>query len=316
MKERNFHGAGVSGTVAVTGDAEGVRQIRSMQEEFSGNGDTHRARIRFDQDGAYEWSLEITDLAGNSLERSFHTRFVIDQTAPRIQIRGVEDGSANRGQVSVRILCQDLRLRQENCGAELLKAEAGQWERAEQGMEERSSAGEREFLADDFSYGRKRTGCIAFACGPETWQAILKNGSSCSLSTAMVRSIWPRKKRRGGFSPEDGSHPYLREGQEVVLEEYNVDAVDTYSLTLFHDGEMRVLREQEDFVRSRKTENGDSCRPGSTVSEGRIFRRKEPTSSSLCRRTRRETKWETVRPRSRGGRPPSPSQWTERRRRR
>src|SRR5699024_6309410 len=58
--------------------------------------------------------------------------------------------------------------------------------------------------------------------------------------------------------PEDGSHPYLREGQEVVLEEYNVDAVDTYSLTLFHDGEMRVLREQEDFVRSRKTENGDS----------------------------------------------------------
>ena len=90
MKERNFHGAGVSGTVAVTGDAEGVRQIRSMQEEFSGNGDTHRARIRFDQDGAYEWSLEITDLAGNSLERSFHTRFVIDQTAPRIQIRGVE----------------------------------------------------------------------------------------------------------------------------------------------------------------------------------------------------------------------------------
>ena len=44
----------------------------------------------------------------------------------------------------------------------------------------------------------------------------------------------------------------------MVLEEYNVDAVDTYSLTLFHDGEMRVLREQEDFVRSRKTENGDS----------------------------------------------------------
>lgn len=258
VKERNFHGAGVSGTVAVTEDAEGVRQIRSMQEEFSGNGDTHRARIRFDQDGAYEWSLEITDLAGNSLERPFHTRFVIDQTAPRIQIRGVEDGSANRGQVSVRILCQDLRLRQENCGAELLKAEAGQWERAEQGMEERSSAGEREFLADDFSYGPETDGMYCL----RVWAGDLAGNfeeRQLLFSVNRYGSVYLAAEETARWLfPEDGSHPYLREGQEVVLEEYNVDAVDTYSLTLFHDGEMRVLREQEDFVRSRKTENGDS----------------------------------------------------------
>lgn len=63
------------------------------------NGDTHQAKINFTEDGHYTFTCKYADLAGNSMKEMEPQEFYIDKVAPVITISGVEDGSANAGEV-------------------------------------------------------------------------------------------------------------------------------------------------------------------------------------------------------------------------
>lgn len=62
-------------------------------------GDTHRLRVRFQEDAHYQWNCQYTDMAGNEAEQSEQQEFYIDSIAPVIEITGVINDSANAGEV-------------------------------------------------------------------------------------------------------------------------------------------------------------------------------------------------------------------------
>ena len=62
-------------------------------------GDTHRLRVRFQEDAHYQWNCQYTDMAGNEAEQLEQQEFYIDSIAPVIEISGIVNDSANAGEV-------------------------------------------------------------------------------------------------------------------------------------------------------------------------------------------------------------------------
>lgn len=84
VSETNFSTNGVNLTVTRNGAAFGVGL------GWNSNRDNHSASFTFDPEGAYTVDLTVTDLAGHS-DKVDTERFVLDKTAPAIEILGVED---------------------------------------------------------------------------------------------------------------------------------------------------------------------------------------------------------------------------------
>lgn len=64
------------------------------------NGDVHTATLSFREDNHYTFHCEYTDLAGNVMDIMEQEEFYIDMVAPEVLISGVEDGSANGGDIA------------------------------------------------------------------------------------------------------------------------------------------------------------------------------------------------------------------------
>ncbi len=87
-------------TVKITPLTDGVIDALPQVSGFSGGDKNHSATISFSEDGRYGFSVECTDLAGNTTDPVSTEVFVIDTTVPEVTITGVEDRSANNGVVA------------------------------------------------------------------------------------------------------------------------------------------------------------------------------------------------------------------------
>ena len=74
---------------------------------WSHEGDKHVLQLYFTEDNHYRFSCDYTDLAGNAAESLVEQEFYIDSVAPQIVISGVEDGSANAGEITPVITVYD-----------------------------------------------------------------------------------------------------------------------------------------------------------------------------------------------------------------
>ncbi len=74
---------------------------------WSHNKDVHRATVYFNEDGYYTMDLAFKDLAGNEINAFEQQDFHIDTEAPAIKIMGVENGSANAGEVIPVVVVSD-----------------------------------------------------------------------------------------------------------------------------------------------------------------------------------------------------------------
>ena len=71
------------------------------------DGDTHKTTIAFREDGEYTYSFDYLDLAGNAMDKIPEEHFKIDTVDPIVTIEGVEDQSANAGEVIPVVTVQD-----------------------------------------------------------------------------------------------------------------------------------------------------------------------------------------------------------------
>lgn len=76
--------------------------------------DTHVIKVELSTEGEYEISCDYRDLAGNGIAEEDKSKmplaFVVDKTSPVIAISGVEDNSANAGEVIPNIIIQDINI--------------------------------------------------------------------------------------------------------------------------------------------------------------------------------------------------------------
>lgn len=60
--------------------------IKDMISNWTSDGDRHTATIKFDEDGSYDWSVDYTNIAGNSID-TFQDDFIIDKTKPTGKVK-------------------------------------------------------------------------------------------------------------------------------------------------------------------------------------------------------------------------------------
>lgn len=77
---------------------------------WSNNGDTHKATITFAEDGEYTYRITCGDLAGNMMDKMENEHFTIDTVLPEVKITGVEDESANAGEIAPVVTITDVNL--------------------------------------------------------------------------------------------------------------------------------------------------------------------------------------------------------------
>ena len=96
IKEMSFEGDLVKVGTQPLANASAVPGIGT----FSSDGDLSSANIVFSEDGTYGYTIECSDLAGNTSTIYTSDKFVIDTTEPEISFSGIENYSANNGTVA------------------------------------------------------------------------------------------------------------------------------------------------------------------------------------------------------------------------
>ena len=105
IEEHNFSAERVkiTGTATDNGTAISFPPTGGWSE----SGDVHTATIICGSDGLYRFDVEYTDMAGNPAEDYTGEEYYVDMTEPEIEITGVEDMSANNGDVAPRVVMTD-----------------------------------------------------------------------------------------------------------------------------------------------------------------------------------------------------------------
>jgi len=126
ITEHNFEASAAQVTMTAS-IAEGETSA-PVVSTWGSSGDENIATAYFEQDGDYTMDVAFTDLAGNQAEPFAVSKFVIDQTAPTIEIGGVEDKHAYNGQVSPSITYHDVNYDNTSAGISItgVKHEGGQ----------------------------------------------------------------------------------------------------------------------------------------------------------------------------------------------
>lgn len=74
---------------------------------WSSNGDIHTSQIVFSEDGEYEFSLGLSDKAGNTGNNYSSGKFIVDKTAPVLEVSGVQDGVSYKKNTGFRVSMSD-----------------------------------------------------------------------------------------------------------------------------------------------------------------------------------------------------------------
>ena len=235
-------------------------EIRTQVEEegeepelsaWSHNGELHTARLRFQKDGAYAFSVTGKDLADNELPFCESERFVLDQTPPELTIFDIRNHSANHGAVRPGVRSTDRHYDPEGESITLTGYHNGEMKltgeltRSESGMEYRLDDIPTEQKWDDMYTLKAVAADLAGNRKEET----------VHFSVNRYGSVYTPGEATESLAGEQGSY-YTREEPELVILETNVDALTLREITSSHDGTLKSLKEGTDYQVTRSTETG------------------------------------------------------------
>lgn len=117
IEEHNFSTEGVD--LTTTANIQEGSVAAPTAGGWSDGGDTHTAHVNFTEDGNYTMHVEYVDLAGNEAEPEDVEEFVVDTTAPELEITGVEDKMAYSGDVAPVITYHDINYDNSSAGVSI-----------------------------------------------------------------------------------------------------------------------------------------------------------------------------------------------------
>ncbi|MBQ8856865.1 MAG: hypothetical protein IJ024_01835 [Lachnospiraceae bacterium] len=237
--EHNFEPSAIEIMMTASGNTEGTPRISA----WTSNGEHHIATISFSTDGEYTFDIAGADLALNELNDYPADYFVIDQTAPELEIFDIGDRSANNGVVRPGIRCFDVNY---NAGSEEFLLEgyhngviqmAGEQSTQNQGFV---------FRADDFAYVQESDDLY-------TLNAVVYDLAG-NRSEAMIRfsvnrfgSVYTFDRATEDLVGAHGKY-YTNKEQKLVVTETNVDSLEFREITLNRNGKLTTLKEGEDYA--------------------------------------------------------------------
>lgn len=238
LYEHNFDSSQVE--IAVTAE-EGVPV--PVVSGFATEGDHHVARILFQEDGEYTFTISGTDLADNALELYRSEAFRIDQTPPRLEISGVQDQSANHGVVAPLIRCQDANFDREGVQIMLEGYHNGL-----QNIDSQMTLSETgaEIQMEDFVHASWADDLYRLEV---TARDLAGNTSEKTITFSVNRygSVYTLDDKTEQLAGPQGRY-YTNQEQEIVVTETNVDMVKIRKITCSLNGKLRTMVEGVDYT--------------------------------------------------------------------
>lgn len=212
--------------------------------EFSSQKGVHRAKVLYEESGEYDLKVSCGDKAGNQAKDFQSEKFILDLEIPEIEIFNVKDKSANKDKVAPIIEIRDVNYQMGAFTVELLGSNG------------------KSLKINKTVRGIKQGQRIAVDDLPRTEEV---DDAYTLLVTAVDKAgNWVKKEimfsvnRYGSIyeldpgtqkwlSVEERNHTYLKEGKEIGIYEYNVDRIKERIITVICDGELKNLKEGQDY---------------------------------------------------------------------
>jgi len=223
---------------------------RSQSSDWETQGQIHQKRIYFSEDGTYGLTVRGRDLAGNTCFEYQSDLFVIDQTPPELEIRGVAEGSANAGVLKPEIISQDLNYQPGSLEVRLtgslrgVRTFSGKYVMTSDGQQYTYENFPEEPSTDDIYVLEAVARDLA---GNESRQ-------TCSFSVNRFGSVYTFDQLTEQLL--DGNR-YLKNGAQMTITETNVDGLYLQNILCSHNGKSRTLEKNRDYTVSEKETLGD-----------------------------------------------------------
>lgn len=236
ITEHNFNPGRV--TIAHTATDDGVNTTRPTISGWTSSGDRHTATIYYGNDAKYTFDIAVNDNAGNASADYTAETFFVDTTMPKLEIGGVADNSANKGDVIPVVSYSDTNYDADKVTITLTGANRkaveldGEYADVHNGSTFTFKNFAAEMAIDDIY---TLTATLTDKAGNTTTQTITfsvnRFGSTYALSDAAERL----------------NGTYVKKAVDVVLTETNADELSNIKITLFKDGKTIILKEEDDY---------------------------------------------------------------------
>ena len=247
IEEHNFSENRVRITGTATDNGAGISFPQSGG--FTGNGDVHTATITCGTDGLYNFNVEYTDMAGNIAETYTGEEYYVDLTEPEIEIVGIEDYSANNGDVIPQIVMSDTNFDTNGVNIELVGANQGSV--APEGYYTNQGNGET-FTFQNFPKEQSYDDIYTINA---TLTDMAGNESNATVTFSVNRfgSVYVFDQ-----TLKDIEGTYIQNEIDVKLKEVNVDSLehDKIKVVVDTNGTPRTLEEGIDYQVQESGGNG------------------------------------------------------------
>ena len=253
VREHNFNASEVK--VTQTADIQQGSVSAPGVGGFGGGGDDHSASIHYGEDGNYTLTVNYTDLAGNPAQEVRVDEFVIDQTPPTLKfVMPDETKGASQifaGDIAPQIDFGDINMTRGMASISLtgMKANSNALKLIEDSFENFQGTVRYENLkkvreSDDIYTA---TAVVTDLAGNTVEKTI-------TFSVNRFGSTYDYNKN--DFTTNLVSGYYTNEPKDVILREINVNQLSEHKLTLYKDGDNRILKEGTDYSFEERLVNG------------------------------------------------------------
>ena len=241
IREQNFD----ENQVTISTKIENTIGEKPRITEFSSYQGVHKAKVFYEESGEYYLKVSCSDKAGNQGNDFQSEGFYVDLELPEIKIFNVKDKSSNKDKVEPMIEIRDLNYQMGGFTVSLTGSNDKSLEikktvkRIKQGQKIKIADLPRTEGIDDIY-----TLSIAAVDKAGNWAK-----KEIIFSVNRYGSIYETDADTGKWlSTDERKHTYLKEGKEIGIYEYNVDVIKERTLTINCDGELKDLKEGEDYT--------------------------------------------------------------------
>ncbi|BBF41460.1 hypothetical protein lbkm_0134 [Lachnospiraceae bacterium KM106-2] len=235
VKEHNFDS---KVKVKITASDNGKKISVPSISGFSSAEDSHKATIHFSKDGTYKVEVSYIDQAGNESDKAIKQDFVIDQTAPKVEILGIKNKSANKGKVEPYVTLSDENYSANQVKVTLVGANRGTVTNNGTMLNDKGSHTyefkefpKKEVYDDYYTLVAAMTDKAGNQTKKKITFTVNRYGSVYNVDDS-VKKIQDQ---------------YLVAGDDITLTETNVDYLTDYFIKCSRDGDIYTLKEGKDY---------------------------------------------------------------------
>ncbi len=236
IREHNFNPERVLLTITATDDGKNV--ATPSLSSWTSNGDMHYATLRYAKDAKYTFDINFSDMAGNKAADFEKQTFFIDTTAPKLEISGVENNSANNGDVIPVVSYSDTnfdssRVQMNLFGANRKSVEAvgSQVDSYNGGVFTFVNFEKVKEVDDIYTLTASLTDKAGNSSEKTITFSVNRFGSTYALSE----------------DTENINGSFIKDSQDIIVTETNVNELENIKITLFMNNTTVVLTEGKDY---------------------------------------------------------------------